>query len=288
MSDYLNPSKEHGDVMCYSGSKHRYALEIKDILPKNASLSCCDVFCGGGSITTALPTEWDVVGNDVESRIIDIHKYFQEMLEISSIAEVFTYIREYCHSQVRDRTDKDGFNKLKQKYNTYKKPIDLYALATSSNSNYIRFNKSGEFNINFGERWLNPSLQKKLYNYLIRISHRNMEWVSKDFRDIDFNKFDFLIVDPPYAFNGKSTATYNERGGWQLPDLINLLSKLDKYHEQGGKFIFFNEIITKNQDNPIIQEWVNKYTCKVMKDTLSGCSYQRADKRSVEVMCWNY
>lgn len=288
MSDYLNPSREHGDILCYSGSKHRYAPEIKEVLPKEDNIYVCDVFCGGGSITTALPVNWSVTGNDGEKRIIEIHEDLQDMLEVSSIDEVFKYVKEYCHSQVKSRTDKEGFDLLKKDYNVGKNPLALYALATSSNSNYIRFNKSGEFNVQFGKRWLNPSLQKKLYNYLERVQVRDIHWMSEDFRNFDFNLFDLVIADPPYVFNGKSTATYNEQGKWQLKDLVHLLSKLDRYNEQGGKFIFFNEVVTKGQDNPIIQDWVNKYNVKILKDTLSGCSYQRTKERSVEVMVTNY
>ena len=286
--DYLNVDKSHGDFMCYSGSKHRYASDIAEVLPMEDDLLVCDIFAGGGSITTALPKNWRVVGNDKESRIIEIHKDFQGLLEVSSIHEVFDYVRDYCHSQVKDNKDEDGFDLLKKDYNTNKHPMALYALATSSNSNYIRFNSSGIFNVKFGKRWLNPSLQKKLYNYLDRSSSRDIEWVSKDFRELNFNEFDLVIVDPPYSYNGKSTAVYNEQGGWQLQDLVNLLTKLDKYHAKGGRFIFFNEIVTKGIDNLVIQNWVNKYKVKILKDTLTGCSYQRTKDRSVEVMTINF
>lgn len=288
VKDYLNTERAHGCCFCYSGSKHRYAAELKAALPKKENILICDVFAGGGSITTALPISWSVIGNDKDSRIIDIHKDFQDWLEVSSVEEVFTYIKEYCHSQVQSRDDEEGFTSLKENYNTEYNPLALYALATSSNSNYIRFNKSGKFNVSFGKRWLNPSLQKKLYNYLERVKDRDITWESKDFRDYNFSDYDLSIIDPPYAFNGKSTATYNEQGAWQLQDLVCLLGKLDKANEEGSKWVFFNEIVTKGEDNLVIQNWVNKYNVKILRDTLSGCSYQRTKDRSVEVMVTNY
>lgn len=288
MTEVLSTDRYHGCCFCYSGSKARYNVELKEVIPKEDNLKVLDVFAGAGSVTTALPLSWEVTGNDAESRIIDIHRGFQEALRERTSEEVAKWVIDYCHSQVLNNQDEEGFEILKSVYNQTRKPQDLYALITSSNSNYMRFNKSGEFNVKFGKRYLNPSLQKKLSNYLGRVQERNIAWESKDFREFDFNEYGLLIVDPPYAYNGKSVATYNERGGWQLQDLVNLLSKLDKAHENGVKFIFFNEAITKNVDNPIIQEWISKYNVKILKDTLTGCSYQRTNKRSVEVLVKNF
>lgn len=286
MSDYLNTDRSQGCILNYSGGKHRYFSELKSVLPDEMNLKVCDVFCGGGSIATSLPSNWLITANDKEQRIIDIHKTFEEVLVNShgSIDSAYTYLSQYCLSQVSDNKDESGFELLKKDYNTGKNPLALYALATSSNSNYIRFNNSGEFNVKFGKRYFNANLQVKLYNYLERVSKRKIQWLSSDFRDINFNKFDLLVVDSPYSYNNKSTATYNEKGGWQLQDLVSLLTKLDKYHEAGGRFIFFNEIVTKGEDNLIIQSWANKYNVNVLRDTLTGCSYQRTKDRSVEVM----
>lgn len=290
--EYLTTNK--GCILCYSGSKARYLKELYDVLPEERNLKVLDAFAGGGSLCTNLPEDYIVTANDSEHRVVDIHQELGTLLSYCSAEELETYVKEFCHNWVKNRQDADGYYELKDHYNTGIKgedsvdPLLLFALTMSSNTNYIRFNKYGEQTLQFGKRFYNSNSSKKMLNYLNRISTRDITWKSKDFRDYNFSDYDLSFIDPPYAFNGKSTATYNEQGKWQLQDLVCLLSKLDKAHAEGSKWVFFNEIITKGKDNPVIQNWVNKYNVKILRDTLSGCSYQRTKDRSVEVMVTNY
>ena len=297
--EYLD--KHKGCILCYSGSKARYLQDLYSVLPEEKGLKVLDLMAGGGSLCTNLPEDYTVTANDSESRVIDIHKVLYNISEDCNVDEAEGYVKKFCRSWVKDNKDEDGYNKLKRYYNKgvasmreepsdfVVNPLELFALTMSSNTNYMRFNsKTGAQNIKFGKRYYNPSSSKKMINYLERISTRDITWKDKDFREYDFTKYDLIIVDSPYAHNGKSTAVYNESGAWGLKDLVQLLSKLDKAHEDGIKWVVFNEAITKGSDNKIIQKWINKYNVKILKDTTSGCSYQRTDARSVEVMVTNF
>lgn len=296
--EYLD--KHKGCILCYSGSKNRYLSEIYSTLPKEKNLKVLDCFAGGGSLCTNLPEDYVVTASDKEYRVVGIHKELYNLIDHYSPEEAEGYVKKFCHKWVKDNKDYEGYYKLKDYYNKgvtgYRAgesdylidPLELFALTMSSNTNYIRFNKAGEQTLQFGKRYYNSNSSKKMLNYMERINKRSITWEAKDFRDYDFTAYDLVIIDSPYAYNGKSTATYNEQKGWQLQDLINLLAKLDKAHEAGVKWICFNEAVTKGTDNPIIQNWINKYNVKILRDTTSGCSYQRTKDRSVEVMVINY
>lgn len=292
--------KHKGCVLCYSGSKARYLKELYSVLPEEKGIKVLDAFAGGGSLCTNLPEDYAVTANDMETHVIDIHRELYNLVDHCLPEEAEGYIKKFCHKYVKDNKDKDGYQKLKDYYNKgvvsmreepsdfIVDPLELFALTMSSNTNYIRFNKAGEQTLQFGKRYYNTNSSKKMLNYMERISKRDITWESKDFREYDFTEYDLVIIDSPYAHNGKSTATYNEQAGWQLQDLVDLLTKLDKAHEAGVKWVCFNEAVTKGTDNPIIQNWINKYNVKILKDTTSGCSYQRTKDRSVEVLITNF
>lgn len=279
-----------GSIMNYWGGKHRYIREIYHALPGREDLRVCDAFMGGGSVATNLPSSWSVVGNDSDSKVMEIHNGLLKFLRNGhSPEDLQKWIKGWCHNYVSSGKDERGFEQLKHIYNesVTKLWLELYALITSANSNLIRFGPVG-FNVKYGNRYYNPSLQKKMLHYLKQVESKDITYTNKDFREINFEDFDLVISDSPYSYSGKSNAAYNERGGWQLRDLVNLTTKLDKYVAQGGRFMFFNEAITKGKDNKVIQEWVSKYNVRILKDTTTGCSYNRTSDRSVEILVTSY
>lgn len=280
-----------GSILNFWGSKKRYLREIYEMLPDEENLRCADVFTGGGSISTNLPESWSVVANDSDEKVLEIHQKLNALAQAFEPEYVEGHVRDWCHRYVKDGKDLDGFERLKSLYNdstSSKDWLERYALITSGNSNIIRFNKSGEYTIKYGSRFYNPNLQKKMLHYLEQHKQKDITYTNKDFREINFEDFDFVISDSPYSYSGKSNAAYNENGGWQLRDLVNLMTKLSNFDKGGGRFMFFNEVVTKGKDNKVIQEWVSKYNVRILKDTTTGCSYNRTSDRSVEVLVTNF
>ena len=76
------------------------------------------------------------------------------------------------------------------------------------------------------------------------MSHFNIE---------DLNSNDFVYCDPPY-FN--SVAAYNEQGGWTEEHERALLANLDELNQRGIRFALSNNL---KYDNPLLDEWKNKY-----------------------------
>ena len=282
----------------FTGSKRQFLPEVlsvaKDYL--DSDISVVDMFCGGASLTTSLPENWKVTGNDIERRVIGMHTYFQKSLinRENDVAYVLDVVKSHCHFHVKNNKFEEGYENLKRVYNNdvgkgnTPFPLDLYTLTCSSNSNRMRWNKSGEWNLQFGKRYFNPSMEKSLESYLERMSKRDITFTSNSFREIDCKEYDLAIIDPPYSYNGKSTAVYNENGGWQYKDMIDTLFLCDKLDSEGKKFIYFNELITKGEPNSSLMAWANSYKTVYLDSDINESSANRTNKKSVEVMIHNF
>ena len=276
-----------GCFMNYSGSKSRHSHIIEKVLPKDPNLKVLEGFCGGFSSVHSYPESWKITANDKETNLIGLHQAFQtELFSGISPEDLVEFIKTYCHSWMNknNKSSKEQYEKLKADYNKNPTPLGLYTLVCSSFSNQIRFNGSGEFNLPKGDRYFNPSMEKKLLAYLENINKRDITFNSMDFRDYDFSKFDLVICDPPYL---KTTASYNENGGWQFKDSVALISRLTNYATSGGKFVFFEELWSNGTPNTLIQEWATDYNIVQLGDNSDKCNYQRKGGRTQEVMVTN-
>lgn len=282
-------NKFNGCAFNYSGSKARHMESLYKILPKDENLSCLDLFTGGGSLATQLPESWSIIANDIEHRLVEIHKTFQDKLAADLVTpETLTNIvRLNCHHWVDkiNKANSEAYLALRKSYNENKTPLDLYALVCSSFSNQIRFNSEEEFNLPKGDRYFNPAMEKKLLSYLENVLKRDITFTSKDFREFSFSDYDIIISDSPYC---KSVASYNESGGWGFSDSVQLLSKLDKYADSGGKFVMFEEIYSNGKPNTLVLEWAGKYNVTQLGDNSSNCNYQRRGGKTQEVMVHNF
>lgn len=137
----------------------------------------------------------------------------------------------------------------------------------------------------YGKRDYNTSLQNKLKIFIEELHKKNVTFSNKDFRVYEdiMEQGDFLYCDPPY-FN--SVATYNEQGGWSEKDEKDLLELLDKVNEQGIRFALSNNL---KYNNPLLDEWKNRYNVHYLNGNYNNCNYQKKDKsKDIEVLITNY
>ena len=278
-------AKDNGCHWNYTGSKARFYDKIEHLLPEDEFHKCLDVFTGGNSLGSMLPDTWELTFNDKCSELVNTHSYFHSQSEGGLLKEIDCVMGHY--GLTRDNEAhyiemKDWYNNSEDRLN---RCVDFYLLACHSFSNYIRFNDKGEWNMPFGKRTFNKNMRKKLINWKERISKKEkVTWMSKDFRDIDFLDYSFLVVDSPYLM---SVAAYNEKSGWTEKDTKDLLDKVDEFANNGGKFILFEEVISNGKHNHIVADWMNKYKHLSLGDNSKGCNYQREDKITLEVCIYN-
>lgn len=188
--------------------------------------------------------------------------------------------------------DENGYNMLKNYYNRRANDPTfgltrfavLYCLICRSFNNQIRFNKSGQFNLSFGER-----------NRIdIDTIKENQEIYQKFgigvnsccFSKICINIDDFVYLDPPYI---NSVATYNS--GWDDDTDKAFYRWAESLKCRGIKFMItntlknrgkfndnFNDFLTRNSDLDVIP----------LAGTYNNSSYFKSDEKTVELLVKNY
>ena len=272
----------------YHGSKGKFYDKIKHLLPDVPETKCLDLFSGGASLSAMLPDTWDITCND---KIWDIGKmqgqFLSDYKDSGQSAE--DWVKELSEdSLVKNKDDLGGYLEAKVAFNelknteSFQRSLIFFDLVCSSFSNYIRFNDSGEWNLNFGKRYFNQSMQKKLIDWLKRMENKNVSFTCQDWRDVNFEKYSFIIIDPPYI---NTCAQYNS--SWKEQDTVDLLKSIDTYAASGGKFIMFEEVLSKGTPNKIITDWMKKYKHVTLGDESTGCNYQRKDGITLEVCIYN-
>ena len=293
----------------YTGGKYKLLEQLQKLFKEEEIF--LDIFTGGGNVGINSKSS-KIIFNDVNSKIISLIEYIkntdiEELLK--KIDKVITdyklsnttvYGYEYysCNSSEGLAIyNKNAFLNLREDYNKKVKEgiidyILLYVLIVFSFNNQVRFNSRGEFNLPVGKRDFNSKMRDKLILFSKKLKEKDIEFYSKDFRDIDINKISkntFIYCDPPYLI---TTAGYNENGMWtdkEEKDLLNFLKELDK---KGLKFALSNVLESKNKENKILKDWIlkNNFYCNYLKKDYSNSNYQRKEKESisVEVLITNY
>lgn len=264
----------------YTGGKYKLLPQILPLFPKNID-TFVDLFCGGLNVSINVEAN-KYTCNDIESHIINLYKYFKSNNKEYIYSEILNMSNKY---NLQDK-EKENYLKLRNDYNNNKTDLLFYLLITSSFSNQIRFNKKGDFNLPFGGRYFNPTMQENLKQFLDRIECMNVDFFNVDFRRFNFNKLtidDFVYIDPPYLNSG---ATYNEQNGWHINDEEDLLSLLDNLNDKGIKFALSNNL---KYNNELLDKWKNKYIVHYINADYSNCNYHKKDKsKDMEILITNY
>jgi len=267
----------------YVGGKYKLLKQIIPLFPDNIN-TFVDLFGGGFNVGINVKAN-KIIYNDVISQVVNMLNYFKSNETETVLNKIDGLINKYSLS----KENKEGYLELRESYNNGNAdPIVLYTLLCYSFNNQIRFNSQGKFNMPFGKdrSSFNPTLRNKLIIFLEQLHKGNYYFLNNDFKQININKLhsnDFVYCDPPY-FN--STATYNENGGWTEDNEKELLYLLDTLHSQGCKFALSNNL---KYDNPLLEEWKNKYNTRYLNIDYSNCNYQKKDKsKDIEVLITNY
>lgn len=282
----------------YQGSKGRYAETISKLLPPKSEVkTALDLFTGSGEVGVGMMDYDHVVCNDFTTQIVRIHNWFLSWAKsgnesgslvrfIQSQEKAF-FLEKFHKDNLKDLTT--AYLGLRKEYNQCKDDsLLLYLLHCNSFSNGLRFDGKGKMTQPYGRRNFNPSLQKKMVAWIDLLKTKNVEFMSKDFRKVEFNEFDFVYLDPPYYLTDSSYQE-SKKTAWGLREEYALYTKLDNYK---GKFMLSNQIFSKGKSNYILEEWLaRRKDLKVItmdSENYRNCNYQREDGLTVEVLVTNY
>jgi DNA adenine methylase Dam len=270
----------------YVGNKYKLLDQIISLFPDKID-TFVDIF--GGSGTVLINTKANhYVYNDINNYVSDIFSGFVFNDTDEVIHKIENIITEYALS----KTNKEGFDKLRDDYNNGRNDwITLFTLVCYSFNQQMRFNNCHQYNSSFGKNraYFTDKQKENLYAMKQRINN-DIIIMSKSFIDIDCSNFDknyFVYVDPPY-FNSVGSYNDGKRGfeGWSEEHEKSLLELLDRLNEQGVKFALSNNL---KYDNEILNQWKDKYNIHYLNSDYANCNYQKIDKsKDIEVLITNY
>ncbi len=283
----------------WAGSKNRYADIIMKNLPKDFD-TVLDLFCGSGEVGIGMLEGKKVTCNDFGHQLMGMHSMFQDSCKnpekfVKEMIELERYYglgkpktKKQEGYQLHNEALKSNYLSLRQEYDNIRLADMLYILHCNSFSNGIRFSSKGNMSQPYGQRYLNPSLQKKMLQWLRKLQDTDVMFTCEDFRKVGLEGFDFVYVDSPYLLTD-SPYQETKRTGWGLKEEYALYRKLDKYE---GKWMLSNQLYSKGKENYILKEWIDsrddlRIEC-LNSDSYKNCNYQREQGMTVELLIMNY
>ena len=277
MSEYIK------SAIPQTGRKHKLLSQIIPLFPKNIS-KFYDIFTGSGDVFLNVNAQY-YLANDKNTHLIRLH----DVIERNG-AEFYDEIKRQMKNFDLSKTNKDGYYKLRDAYNELPDDVLFYLLISHSFSNQMRFNKSNKFNLVFGGRTFNHTMQENYKKHVRKINKMNIEFSNKDFRNMDYDRLgkdDFAYIDPPYRI---SLAHYNENQGWTRKDEDDLLMLLDDLDSKGIRWAMSNVLEHKGKKNEVLSEFAKLYNVHYINSDYKNCNYQVKDRvsKTVEVLITNY
>ncbi len=278
----------------YIGGKSKILPQILPLFPKDID-TFVDLFAGGCNVGLNIVAN-KVFFNDNLSYLIEMYQEFQD----NELDDILIYIENRIKNLELSQTNEKGYKNLRNEYNIYKNPLDLFVLIAYSFNHQIRFNNNQEFNNPFGRNRssFNPKMKQNLEDFINRIKEIQSVFTNNCFTEFDFSsltKDDFVYCDPPYLI---TTGTYNDgkRGfkGWTQREEYQLLNLLDNLNEKRIKFALSNVLEHKGKSNEILKKWIDNnpnYRVNYLNYNYSNSNYQtiiRDKNSSMEVLITNY
>ena len=271
----------------YIGNKYKLISQIIPLFPDDINIFV-DVFGGSGTVLINTKAK-HYIYNDINPFVSSIFKGLIEEDTDEVVKKIENVIEEYSLS----KTNKDGFEKLRDDYNSGRNDwITLYTLMCHSFNHMFRFNSQHQYNSSFGSirAYFSERQKEDLYAINRNRIKNNITFLSENFINIDYSCFvkkDFLYFDPPYLY---SVGNYNDgkRGfeGWTEEHEKKLLELLDKLNKQGIRWALSNNL---KYNNPFLNNWKEKYKIHYLNGDFVNCNYQKINRnKDIEVLITNY
>lgn len=276
----------------YVGGKHKLLHQLLPKFPQSIN-TFVDLFCGGCNVAINT-TATNYICNDNLTYLIDLYKALQTTELVETLKYVDNQIATYSLSQ----TNENGYNAIRDFYNEFKNPLDLFVVIAYSFNYQIRFNNTHKYNNAFGRNrsHFNSAMRANLTNFVNIIKDKCIQFTNKSFTDFDISNLghsDFVYCDPPYLI---STGSYNDgkRGflGWDTTHERELLNFLDILNAQNVKFALSNVVEHKGLQNNILLNWLKDRPSLIVYDiqaNYTNSNYQIANKsKTRELLITNY
>lgn len=264
----------------YAGSKDKMFLNIQKYFPKHIG-TFVDVMGGAFNMGANVYAMDKIVYNDINPYVFEIIKWLMSANKEKIINDIEKTINDFHLA----KADAESYNNLRDYYNKHKDCLYLFVLHMYSFQNYLRFNKSQNFNTPIGVAGYSADLKARILAFVAKSS--SVEFLNECFVNLDWGQFkqdDLLYFDPPYLI---TKAAYNDgkRGleGWGIKEEDDLLSLLDFLNSRGMKFILSNVKEHKGKKNEKLIKWVERNSYNLYELGVSGWRYSKN-----EIIITNY
>lgn len=272
----------------YTGGKYRLLPQLMPLFPATDTYSTfIDAFGGGGNVVANVPATSSIY-NDYDKAVTDVLTWMATTDVNTALKEISTIIVEYG----LDKENTDGYNALRAAYNANPtSPSMFFVLTAHAYNNQIRFNRSGGFNMPFGERTFNAAQRRRFIDFAERLQSLDLTFVNGSFDELDVPADTFVYCDPPYLI---THATYNKKtgdsSGWGFEEEKRLYYWLDDLTALGVKWALSNVTHHGGQVNEPLLEFANGYTLHELDFGYRNCAATKKDRDSVsrEVLLTNY
>ena len=287
----------------YMGNKFKLLPYLIPIFPKKIN-TFYDLF-GGSGVVSANAIAKKIVYNELNINIYNLYKLFIETEPYNIIQKIDNIVNKYnlprygidvrrnLQPELVDEAEK-SYLKLRTDYNESEQRdiVMLYTLIMYSFSNLIRFNSDSDFNMPVGNKYWSQFWSNTIKRFHTNIQNKEIKLLNKDSFEVlantEFNKDDFVYLDPPYS---NSEAVYNEQrafGGWTIEDDYKLFNYLDKLTQKGVKWGLSNVYTIKGKVNQHLIDWVEKNNYNCMYIDFKYYALGRGDAQNQEVYICNY
>lgn len=229
-------NKEIKSNLRWPGGKSKMVNILDQFMPKKIN-KYMETFVGGGSVLLHIIQKYDpykIIANDIDKNLITYYKDVKDNPQ--------SIIKECM--KIKSKYNSDDFKKIFDTMNgtnAYSFFIKNKCSFSGLNNNYSRLAYEKNFTIN--------SINK--INDISNII-KNVEFINRDFEDIDLDLSDYFIyLDPPY-YSNKEKGLYGKKG---------------KLHKNFNHELLFEWINYYSKDNKIMISYDdNEYIRNLYKD----------------------
>jgi DNA adenine methylase len=212
--DLNSPSQALSPPLKWAGGKRWLASHIKPLWLRHQQRRYVEPFCGGLAVGLALQADRALL-NDLNPHLINFYKQIRRGLSL----EIKAHYDEKLFYAYRDR-----FNQLIKNGGAGTKEAAqlFYYLNRTCFNGLCRFNRSGEFNVPFGQyKTVNYATDFHSYRKLFR----RWSFTNRDLAKLSIEADDFVYADPPYDVE---FTTYSA-GGFTWEDQVRTAELLAKH-----------------------------------------------------------
>lgn len=190
-------------VIKWSGSKRSQAENILQYFSKEID-TYYEPFCGGASVLRRL-LESDIkvenfVCSDSNNDLISLWNEIKN--NPNKVSEYYKNLWNELNFDNDNERKKQYFNKVRERFNKEKSPLDFMFIMRTTTNGMPRYNKNGEFNNSF-HITRNGIVPETLANIILEWSNllnkNNVEFRNCSYENIKPKENDFCYLDPPYA-----------------------------------------------------------------------------------------